>query len=51
MSLYTIDGTWNSTRDGEKEPRNTNVMQFCRRYSTGVFYEKGVGTRLDLGQA
>jgi uncharacterized protein (DUF2235 family) len=46
MSLYAIDGTWNSTRNGEEEHRNTNVMQFCRRYTAGVFYEKGVGTRL-----
>jgi len=45
MSLYAIDGTWNSTRNGEEENRNTNVMQFCRRYTAGVFYEKGVGTR------
>jgi uncharacterized protein (DUF2235 family) len=48
MSLYAIDGTWNSTRSGEEENRNTNVMQFCRRYTAGVFYEKGVGTRLGL---
>ena len=46
MSLYAIDGTWNSTRNGEEESRNTNVMQFCKRYTAGVFYEKGVGTRL-----
>ena len=45
MALYAIDGTWNSARNGEEENRNTNVMQFCRRYTAGVFYEKGVGTR------
>lgn len=46
MSLYAIDGTWNSTRTGEEEHRNTNVMEFCQRYETGIFYEKGIGTRL-----
>lgn len=48
MSLYAIDGTWNSARNGEEEQRNTNVMQFSRRYSAGIFYEKGVGTRLGV---
>jgi len=46
MSLYAIDGTWNSIRNGEEETRNTNVLQFCRRYESGTFYEKGIGTRL-----
>ena len=46
MALYAIDGTWNSIRNGEDESRNTNVGGFCRRYEGGIFYERGVGTRL-----
>jgi uncharacterized protein (DUF2235 family) len=46
MALYAIDGTWNTPRNGEEEVRNTNVMQFCRRYEGGTFYEPGVGTKL-----
>lgn len=48
MSLYAIDGTWNDERDGEVEAQ-TNVLDFARAYTgIGIFYRRGVGTKLGL---
>jgi uncharacterized protein (DUF2235 family) len=49
MSLYQIDGTWNTHKNGEVAVSDTNVLRFGRAYEgIGIFYERGVGTRLGV---